>query len=455
MKILLTTHQFLPEHSSGTEVLTFHTAKEFQKAGHDVSVFTGFPAKTELDDDARFDCYDHDGVSVQRFHHAFVPMGGQTNVVELEYNNRLFSSHFRTYLLREKPDVVHFFHLSRLSASAIDVCISLNIPTVITPTDFWFVCPMSQLRMPDNSLCSGAYKNDVDCLKHYVHVTQSAEVKNKIEKLPNWVLGLVIWGIGKGLFAKKWFSPYVKALSLRPSFLMSRMNQLDRVVVPTRLMGEILRENGLSSKAMTYSPFGINLNNIEHDTNKGLAEKLRVGFMGTLYEHKGAHVLIKAIKALPDCKDLEVKIYGRLEDFPDYVSELKGLVGDDDRFSFCGTFPNDEIGEIFSNLDALVVPSIWYENTPLVIYSAQAAGCPVIASNLGGMSEAVGHGENGLLFEPSDVEGLAEQIRSLYDDRQLLGTLSKNARAPKPVAEYAKELLAIYDDIFKQKRVSR
>lgn len=455
MKILLTTHQFLPDHASGTEVLTFDTAKEFQNAGHDVSVFTGFPAKVELDDNSRFDSYEYEGLSVQRFHHAFVPMAGQTNVVELEYNNQLFASHFREYLLKEQPDIVQFFHLSRLSASAIDVCSELGIPMVMTPTDFWFVCPMSQLRMPDNSLCAGSYHNEANCLKHYVHLTQSPEISNKIDKLPQWFLQMMILCIKNGLFAKKWFSPYVKALSQRPSFLMSRMNKLDKVVFPTQLMGKILKDNGLSPQIMTYSPFGINLKNIDRAPGKGSGEKLRLGFMGTLAEHKGAHVLIEAIRSLDSYKNIELKIYGNLADFPDYVSSLKKVVGADDRVNFCGTFPNAEIGAVFSGLDVLVVPSIWYENTPLVIYSAQAAGCPVIASNLGGMSEVVVHGENGLLFEPRDAAGLADLIRQLCEDRALLGTLSDNAKQPKPVDEYAQELLTIYEEVFEEKRQSR
>lgn len=454
MKILLTTHQFFPEFSSGTEVLTFDTAKEFQRSGHKVSVFTGFPEKMELEDTSRFDSYIYEGLKVHRFRHAFVPMAEQTNLVELEYNNKLFAHYFREFLLKEKPDIIHVFHLARLSASAIDVCKELDIPIVITPTDFWFVCPMSQLRMPDNSLCSGSIRNNVNCLKHYVSVTQSPRIYSIIKKTPNWILDLVIWGINKGMLPSIWYFSFIKALSQRPSFLMSRMNQLDRVVYPTRLMGEILIKNGLSTEIMTYSPYGINLQNVERGINKGSAKKLRIGFMGTLYEHKGAHVLIKAIRSLPDCKDIEVKIYGRIEDFPVYVSELRALASGDGRISFCGTFPNAEIGEVFSGLDVLVVPSIWYENTPLVIYSAQAAGCPVIASNLGGMSEAVAHGENGLLFEPGDEKELATLINQLHENRALLGTLAKNARKPKSVAEYAGELLIIYDEIFKEKRIS-
>src|SRR6185369_6110645 len=132
-----------------------------------------------------------------------------------------------------------------------------------------------------------------------------------------------------------------------------------------------------------------------------------------------------------------------MDDFPEYVDSLKRKAADDPRVSFCGTFPNDRIGEIIADIDVLVVPSIWYENTPLVIYSAQAAGCPVIASNLGGMSEVVHHGENGLLFEPGDVSGLAELFNSLVLDRELVGRLSRNAMTPKSIPEYVDDLVGV------------
>jgi glycosyltransferase involved in cell wall biosynthesis len=139
---------------------------------------------------------------------------------------------------------------------------------------------------------------------------------------------------------------------------------------------------------------------------------------------------------------LHLKIYGKMEEFPEYVRELKVIAADDTRIQFCGTFPNEKIGEIFAELDVVVVPSTWYENTPLVIYSAQAAGCPVIASNLGGMSEVIHHDENGLLFEPGDVSGLAELLESIVLDRELVGRLSRNAMMPKSIPEYVDELLA-------------
>lgn len=64
MKLLFTIHQFFPEHSSGTEILTFQVAKELQSHGHEVHVLTGYPAKVPMDESERFDSYTYEGINV-------------------------------------------------------------------------------------------------------------------------------------------------------------------------------------------------------------------------------------------------------------------------------------------------------------------------------------------------------------------------------------------------------
>jgi hypothetical protein len=123
MKVVLTVHQFVPDYAAGTEVLTFETAKGLQRLGHDVCVVAAFPDQQDLRDDQRFDSYSY---------HAYVPMGGQSNITEAEYRNVLFGARFRDLLDSIQPDVVHFFHLARLSASLVEACYQLGIPTVLT-----------------------------------------------------------------------------------------------------------------------------------------------------------------------------------------------------------------------------------------------------------------------------------------------------------------------------------
>jgi glycosyltransferase involved in cell wall biosynthesis len=411
-----------------------------------VTVFTAYPSPVALRDEDRFDRYEIEGIPVVRFHHNSVPMGGQANTQEAEYNNLFAGNFLRKHLLQTlRPDLVHFFHLSRISASAVDACHAFGIPTVLTPTDFWFVCPMSQLRLPDNSMCSGPDRSGVNCLRHIVSLNQPETTRSKVDSMPDWALALMIWGIDRGLLGDRWFAPAVSALSRRPGFLRERMNMLDRVLVPTRLMGNALKNNGLSPDKIVFSPYGIDLSHLSSVSRKP-DKKLRVGFIGTLYEHKGPHVLVQAMRSLAG-EPVELKIYGRTDEFPQYVEKLKALAEGDSRIQFCGTFPNAEIGRIFSELDVLIVPSIWYENTPLVIYSAQGAKCPVIASNLGGMSEVIQHGINGLLFEPGHAAGLAGSIKQLLQDPDLAKRLSEKSPHPRSIAEYVTELEGVYREL--------
>ena len=137
MKILLTAHQFFPQFSAGTEVLTLSVARELIKRGHIVHIFTGFPSTEKLADEERFDEYDYEDSHVYRFHHSYTPMAGQSSLIELSYNNLLANTYFQQILSTFKPDLVHFFHLNRLGTKLIESASHAGIPSFFTPTDFW------------------------------------------------------------------------------------------------------------------------------------------------------------------------------------------------------------------------------------------------------------------------------------------------------------------------------
>jgi glycosyltransferase involved in cell wall biosynthesis len=301
--------------------------------------------------------------------------------------------------------------------------------------------------LPDGKLCNGPDRSSVNCLRHIVEISQSSKIHSRLRTLPNWLVALLVWIIKNKLLPKLWFSDYVSALVDRQQFMKNRMNKLDRVLVPTQLMQNILQNNGLKTKLISYQPYGLDIEDIVPNDNKGTKKELRVGFIGTLFEHKGTHLLIEAVKDLLPDLAIELKIYGNPEDFPEYVSKLYKIAKGDPRIKFCGNFPNQDIGKVLAELDVLVVPSIWYENTPLVIYSAQAASCPVIATNLGGMSEVIHHEVNGILFEKGNIVELANSIRRLYEDRLLLKSLAINSVNPKSIQKYVCELEVIYNEI--------
>ena len=180
--------------------------------------------------------------------------------------------------------------------------------------------------------------------------------------------------------------------------------------------------------------------------SKSCVGAFRVGFVGMLAQHKGCHILIDAFQALPPGRAV-LKIYGNTEGYPEYSAKLKRLAGNHGAIEFCGVFPNSKIAEVMADLDVLVVPSLWYENTPLVLYSAQAAHCPVVASDFPGISEVIRDEVNGLLFEAGNVAALVKQLSRLIDEPDLAARLSANSQQPKSTATYVDELLSIWNAV--------
>lgn len=409
-----------------------------------MQVLTGFPATQALSDEERFDEYDFEGIHVYRFHHAYLPMAGQTSMVALSFDNHLAAAYFKKILARFKPDVVHFFHLNRLGTGLIERATEAGVPAFMTATDFWSICPTGQLLLANGGLCSGPNRDAGNCIKHFAQSTQ----KGLRGSLVKWLPTLMADGLARltqaGLMPSYPHQAEVKAISSRLGLNVARLNQLDKIVAPNRFMRELLVRHGVAPHRVLQTAFGI-------DATGGAAgiprhpprQVFRVGFIGTLAQHKGCHVLIEAFKSLPAGRAV-LKIYGSLEHFPDYVTELKQAAGNQPSIEFCGVFPNARIAEVLADLDLLVVPSLWYENTPLVLYSAQAARCPVLASDFPGLSEVIVDEVNGLLFQAGNAAALARQLTRLMDEQGLLERLSAHSRPPKSTASYVDELLAIW-----------
>ncbi|MCA9322432.1 MAG: glycosyltransferase, partial [Planctomycetes bacterium] len=106
--------------------------------------------------------------------------------------------------------------------------------------------------------------------------------------------------------------------------------------------------------------------------------------------------------------------------------------------------PNGRIAEVLAGIDVLVVPSLWFENSPLTIHEAWLAGIPVLASDRGGMAELVDDGVNGLHFRLGDADDLRAKIRRLIDDRQLVRQLSNRPGVVKNIRDDAVDMEARY-----------
>jgi glycosyltransferase involved in cell wall biosynthesis len=177
------------------------------------------------------------------------------------------------------------------------------------------------------------------------------------------------------------------------------------------------------------------------------AELVRLGYVGRLTPVKGAHVLMQALATLVPDAPLEVHIYGDLEQEPNYAAELRRLAAGLPYVQFHGRFGRHELATVFGGLDALVVPSLWYENNPLVIQEAFAAGVPVIASRLGGMAEFVRDGVDGRLFEAGQSAGLAAVLSEMIAQPAQLEALRAHVPSVRTMADEMATLSEIYSRV--------
>ena len=161
-------------------------------------------------------------------------------------------------------------------------------------------------------------------------------------------------------------------------------------------------------------------------------------FAGRLGPQKAVHVLLDA---LADVDGVTLAIAG---DGPerDALERRVGELGLDGRVRFLGSVPRETVLRLFRAADASVLPSAW-ENFPHTVVEALAAGCPVIATAVGGVPEVVRDGENGLLVAPNDAAGLAAAIRRFFSDAELRERLS--TAAPGSVAGYSEQ--AVFEAI--------
>ncbi len=455
MKVLLVVHQFFPEFAAGTEVLSLSVARELVARGHTVRVLTGHPAATLLRDDQRCDSYEFEGLHVDRFHHDYRPMGQQSSAVELGYDNRLAAALLRRILGGFRPDVLHFFHFNRLGTGLIDEAVAAGVPAFFTPTDFWAICPTARLSFEDGRPCTGPSAHAGNCVLHFAQTAQAVR-----SPALGWLarhVPVALADAGSRWTVQGRLPPYpkqgeVRAMAQRLNRNITRLNRLTRILAPTTFMRDTLLHKGVQADKLAECSYGIDLPEGAATTParaarpRGLA--LRVGFIGTLAPHKGAHVLVDAVRQMgQQGVAVELSIYGKPDEFPDYVQSLHVAAGQHAFIRFCGTFANERIGAVLADMDVLVVPSLWPENTPLVLHSAQAARCPVVASDFPGISAVVEHGRNGLLFTPGNANALVDALMLLTTEHALLPHLSAQTRAPKSARQYVDDLLAHWQGV--------
>lgn len=154
----------------------------------------------------------------------------------------------------------------------------------------------------------------------------------------------------------------------------------------------------------------------------GRGARVRFGYFGQLNPYKGAHVLLDAVKLLSEehQEKCEIVIFGANLEFQSeaFQADLRARMAESPiKVSFYGRYRNEDVARLMRDVDWMVIPSIWWENSPLVIQEARVAGTPILCSNIGGMAEKVEDGVTGAHFLVGSPAHLAEKIAAIVDGR--------------------------------------
>jgi glycosyltransferase involved in cell wall biosynthesis len=440
MNILLISHFFPPDRSTGTEKRTLGYALKLMEMGHNVQVLCaekweeGVPYWHGYRDELYLN------IPVRRVHLVWVLAPDPNKFL---YDNPIVEQHLDQWLNQWQPDIVHITSCLTLSASVIRAVRRRGLPVVLTLTDFWFICPRINLVRGDGSLCDGL-TTSWECsrcllwdtkiyrgLSSVIPEAMTARVIRKITHLPS-------------ISGRSGLRGMAIDMEDRKATLKNLIHSVDCLTAPSEFLSKQFKASGVSKPIrVIYSGHDLNwLKAMPPRVSNGL---IRFGFIGQLIPAKGAHILIAAFRSVALSSQAKLNIFGDQNRDPVYAAHLVNLCeGQNGAIEFRGGFPPERLGEVLSQIDVLVVPSQWHENNPRVIQESFASKTPVIASNVGGISEFVKHKINGLLFEMDSVEDLVQQMQLVVSDPSIINRLRDGILPTRTMEDEVNEFVRIY-----------
>jgi len=244
----------------------------------------------------------------------------------------------------------------------------------------------------------------------------------------------------------------------RRSRLIQRLicTRVDRYIAVSEHLARQLRERlRFPARKVSVIHNGIPLERFRRDADTGQRARLTgsserplIITVARLAEQKGQRFLLAALQSLPNAC---VVLVGDGPDRAQLERQARDL-GLHDRVVFLGQ--RADVAELLACCDLAVLPSL-FEGLPLAALEAMAAGKPVVATNIGGTSEAIEHGVTGLLVPPGDPIALATAIRAVLGDPALAQRLAAAAQARVAqcfsVEAMTKHVTNLYDHVLASK----
>ncbi len=404
MKVLLINKYFFP--LAGAETAYLHTRDLLKARGHEVIDFAMDDSRNLPSEQASHFAvartYGSDASRLRRVRDA------ANAVYSLSARRAL-----RRLLAEERPDVAHLHNIyHQLTLSLVDELHAQKIPMVQTLHDYKIACPAYTL-FTEGAPCRRCVGSSV------VSAVRHRCLKNS---LPASALGAFEAGLAR------------------------RRGTYERIgfyVAPSRFTASIAVAAGVAPGRVRYLPYF--LPDSELAPAPSFTERPpHFFFGGRLDETKGVEQLLSAFARVPAPATLKIAGWGPLE------AMVVAAAAKNDRIVFLGARPRPEVFAELAKSRALLLPSIWEDNCPLIMLEAQARATPVIGSNRGGPPEFIRDGVDGFVVDPENSAGLADRIQRLAVDASFAAQLGYRARErvlrDHRVDPHLDGLLSIYSD---------
>ncbi len=353
MHILKIIHGYPPNYNAGSEVYSQSICNELAKR-HKVSVFT-------REENLYAPCF---SIRKEKINENLMLYFVNNPQGKDGYRHKQMDENFAELVGKLNPDIAHVGHLNHLSTGLIDELNKLKIPIVFTLHDFWLMCPRGQFltrsigRKNNFQLCNA--QNDEKCAKDCYQVYFSGRKKNENSDISRW-------------------SSWVNERMLETKAIIDKV---DLFIAPSNyLKDRFVNDFHIPPSKIIYLDYGFPTEYLSPTKKSQEKKHYTFGYIGTHIPAKGVNILIEAFKQIKSPAVL--KIFGR--ENGQSTNALKKLASTSHNcIEFAGEYVNKNLSDIvFANIDAIVVPSIWGENSPLVIHEAQACRVPVITADFG------------------------------------------------------------------------
>jgi glycosyltransferase involved in cell wall biosynthesis len=404
VKILKVVHQALPRWVGGTELYVHQLARALLAAGHQVEVFTRETGRG-------LQQADYDGVT---YHRVGVQTSGTAADFRATFGAPEIEQAFKRVLQHVQPDIIHFHHLLGLPMGLFWNAVRADLPTVITLHDYWFVCANTKLLTNDSEQLCGGPQAWINCAR-----------------------------CGLARLEAHWALPGAPVLALpfvvRDLSLRRILHRADHLIAPSRFLRDVYIRLSAPAERLSVIETGIQLPGAPVPSRPP-GTGLRVLYAGALANLKGVHILVQSFETLPH--SAELWIVGDPTREPVYSQQLRQARHPGVRF--LGQLGRAELWERLAEVDLVAVPSLWYENSPLIVQEARAMRRPVIASRLGALVELVRDGLDGVLAPPGDVAAWAFALQRLAAQPAELERLQANLPPARTHTQLADDMERIY-----------